>query len=567
MAAAPNSRRSLLLTSVLPFTRWLPGYDSAWLRPDIVAGLTLAAYTIPVSLAYASLAGLPSHVGLYCVMLGAVAYAAFGTSRQMAVGPTSSISIIVASVLGALVGGDPGRYAALAAATALMVAVASLAAWGLRLGVIVNFIADTVLTGFKAGVALQIASTQLPKLFGISGGSGNFIPRILFLVRHLGETNAPALGVGLAGVALLVVGERLFPRRPVSLVVVVLSIVLMSVTSLAAQGVEVVGRIPHGLPALALPGVAVSDLDTLVSLALACFLLSYVESMAVAHTFSAKHGDEIDPNQEFLALGIANAAVAFGRGYPVSGGMSQSAVNDAAGARTPLATLVVAALIAVVLLFLTGLFRNLPIPILAAVVLVAASGLIDIRALDRMRRASPPEYRIALLAGVSVLLLGMLRGLFVGVIASVVMLIARAAHPPTAVLGRAPGTASFSDMAHAPDNEEIPDVLVFRVDGAIFFANASFVRAAVTAAVERAGRRIKLVVFTLEGASAIDLAGVFMLEDLHDGLGKDGVALRLVHALYPVRRLILAAAPVGRFGTLEPTITISGAIEEWKATR
>jgi len=554
----------MLLKTVAPITRWLPGYEAAWLRPDIVAGLTLAAFTIPVALAYASLAGLPSQVGLYCVMLGGLAYAVFGSSRQMAVGPTSSISILVASTLGALVAGDPARYAALAAATALMVAVASAVAWALRLGVIVNFIADTVLTGFKAGVALQIASTQLPKLFGISGGSGNFIPRILFLVRHLGETKAPALAVGLAGIVLLVVGGRLFPRRPVSLVVVVLSIVFASVTSLAARGVDVVGLIPQGLPALTLPAVSGADFDTLLSLALACFLLSYVESMAVARTFAAKHGYEIDPNQELLALGVTNAAVAFGHGYPVGGGMSQSAVNDASGARTPAALLVAVALIVAVLVFLTGLFRNLPSPILAAVVLVAAAGLIDLGALGRMRRASPAEFRIALLAAISVLVLGMLRGLFVGVIASVVMLIARAAHPPTAILGRVPGTDNFTDLAHAPHNEEIPDVLVFRVDGAIFFANAASVRNAATAAVERAGRPIKLVVFTLEGASQVDLAAVAMLEDLHDRLGTSGISLRLVHARYPVRRLILAAAPADRFGTLEPTTTIAGAVEAWR---
>jgi MFS superfamily sulfate permease-like transporter len=310
--------------------------------------------------------------------------------------------------------------------------------------------------------------------------------------------------------------------------------------------------------------VTLSDVDRLVALALACFLLAYVESMAVARTFAAKHGYEIDPNQEFLALGAANVAVGLGQGYPVGGGMSQSAVNDAGGARTPLAIAVASGFIALVLLFLTGLFRNLPEPILAAVVLVAVKGLIDVKALSRIRRGSKSEFWIALLALASVLFLGMLRGLLVGVIVSILMLIRRAAHPPTVVLGRIPGSDRFSDIAQAPENEQIQGVLVFRVDGAIFFANASAVRNELIVRVDGAERPIQLVVFDLAGSALIDLAGVQMLEELHERLAKRGILLRLAGARHPVRQMIQAAASDDRFGVLEPTTSIARAIIEWQ---
>src|SRR5882762_4377360 len=371
------------IRSALPVIGWLPQYQRSWLRPDMVAGLTLAAYAVPVSVAYASLAGLPPQAGLYCYLVGGVAYAAFGTSRQLAIGPTSAISILIGSALGTLAAGDALRQTHLAAAAAVLAGFIGILAWTLRLGNIANFVSETVLSGFKVGAGLVIASTQLPKLFGIRGGGSNFFTRIIEVFWHLGETNLATLGVGLGALALLVLGERLLPRRPIALFVVALSIVVMSFSSLSGRGVKTVGTIPQGLPHFAWPVVQWSEVDNLIGIALACFLLSYVESISVARTFSLKHNYPISADQELLALGVANFAAGVGQGYPLAGGMSQSAVNEKGGAQTQMALVVASAGIGVVLLFLTGLMHNLPEPVLAAVVLIAVGGLIRPRELDR----------------------------------------------------------------------------------------------------------------------------------------------------------------------------------------
>ncbi|HMK29003.1 MAG TPA: SulP family inorganic anion transporter, partial [Terriglobales bacterium] len=277
-------------SSALPIVRWLPQYDAGWLRSDFIAGLTLGAYAIPVSLAYASLAGLPSQAGLYCYLVGGLAYAAFGTSRQLAVGPTSAISILIGSSLGALAAGDAARQTHLAMAVAILAGFIGILAWTLRLGNIANFVSETVLSGFKVGAGLVIASTQLPKLFGISTGGDNFFTRILDILRHLRETNLTTLAVGLGALALLVLGDRFLPNRPIALFVVAISIAVMSFFPLAAYGVKTVGVIPRGLPHLGWPAVQWKEVDELLGLALACFLLSYVESISVVRTFGLKHG-------------------------------------------------------------------------------------------------------------------------------------------------------------------------------------------------------------------------------------------------------------------------------------
>jgi SulP family sulfate permease len=345
-----SSRSWQLLRSILPITQWLPTYQQAWFRFDLVAGLTLAAYAIPVALAYASLAGLPSQMGLYCYMLGAIAYACFGTSRQLATGPTSAVSILVGVTLASLVPNDPGRYLSMASLTAVLVAGLCAIAWALKLSQIVNFISEPILTGFKAGAALQIASTQLPKLFGIPGGGGNFFSRIWDLLKHLGDIHFPTFGVGAIGLLLLILGDRLLPKQPISLLVVIAAVAMMSITHLPEQGVKVVGEIPQGFPAFGLPDWTLSDLNNLLPLALACFLLSYIEGISTARSFAIKHGYPIDAEQELLAIGAANLAVGLGQGYPIAGGLSQSAVNEKAGAKTPLAIVITACIIAAILI-------------------------------------------------------------------------------------------------------------------------------------------------------------------------------------------------------------------------
>jgi high affinity sulfate transporter 1 len=526
--------------ALLPPLRWLPGYRPAWLRHDVVAGVTLAAYAIPVSLAYASLAGLPPQYGIYCYLVAGPAYALFGTSRQLAIGPTSAISMLVGTTLLGMAEGDPQRWEQIAALTALIFAVMSVVAWALRLSSLVNFISETILLGFKAGAALTIAMTQLPKLFGVPGGGENFFERVWILGTQLGDTNVAVFMFGLAAIAVLVAGERYLPGRPVALLVVALAIVALSVTPLAQLGFKTVGVLPAGLPDLALPSLRPREVDGVIPLAFACFLLAYIEGVSAARTLARKNGYEIDPRQELLALGAANAAAAFGQGYPVAGGLSQSTVNDKAGAKTPLALVIASVTIALCLLYLTGLLTNLPNVVLAAIVLVAVKGLINIPELLRVRRLSRLEFRIAMVAFAGVLLLGILKGVLLAAVVSILLLIHRAAYPHVARLGRVPGTSRYSDIARNPDNEIAPGVLIVRVEASLMYFNAGHVHERVRTLVAAEGDALRLVVWDLSTSPYVDIAGAGVLHEVQEELAAREIPMRIVEARSSVRDLIRA---------------------------
>jgi MFS superfamily sulfate permease-like transporter len=392
--------------ALFPAAEWVSNYNPRWLKSDLVAGLTLAAYAVPVSMAYASLAGLPPHHGMYCYLLGGICYAIFGTSRQLAIGPTSAIALLVGGTIAEMAQGNAERLVAASALAALMVAVLSVLAWLLRLSSLVSFISETILIGFKAGAALTIALTQLPKLFGVDGGGDNFFERVWVLIGQLGETKLVVLCLGLAALALLVLGEKFLPERPMALIVVALATAAVALTPLREMKLATVGKLPVGLPEFGLPSLRLRDVDGILPLSSACFLLAYIEGISAARTLASRNNYEINPRQELLALGAANLAVACGQGFPVAGGLSQSAVNDKAGARTPLALLFTSGALAACLLFLTGLLANLPTVILAAIVLVAVRGLIDLAALRRLWQISRREFAVSIVALTGVLLLG-----------------------------------------------------------------------------------------------------------------------------------------------------------------
>jgi SulP family sulfate permease len=551
------------IRSALPVIDWLPQYQRSWLRPDLVAGLTLAAYAVPVSVAYSSLAGLPPQAGLYCYLLGGIAYATFGTSRQLATGPTSAISILIGSAIGTLASGDALRQSHLAAAVAVLAGIIGIIAWALRLGNIVNFVSETVLSGFKIGAGLVIASTQLPKLFGFSSGGSNFFTRIIEVFRHLGDTNLTTLAVGLTALALLALGERLLPRRPIALFVVAISIAVMSFSSLAGRGVKTVGAIPQGFPHLGWPVVAWSEVDHLLPIALACFLLSYVESISVARTFSIKHGYPISADQELLALGAANFAGGLGQGYPLAGGMSQSAVNEKGGAQTPVALVVASAGIGVVLLFMTGLMKNLPEPVLAAVVLIAVGGLIRPRELWHLYKVSRMEFHVAMVAMIGVLAFGILKGVLLAAIVSILLLLRRASHPRIAVLGQLRGTDRFADSARYPECETIPQVLVLRVESGLFYFNAESVKNEVLEHLRGRGA-VELVVIDLSTSANIDLAGVRMLSELDQQVTQAEAFLALAEVHGDVRDLLHAEGLQNRIPGIERRMTIAALIERKK---
>jgi sulfate permease, SulP family len=561
MKDSTRSRTGPAWLSLVPPVRWLTEYRAAWLSADAFAGVTLAAYAIPVSLAYAGLAGLPPQVGVYGYLLGGLGYALLGSSRQLAIGPTSAISLMIAGTVGAMAEGDASHYAQIASLTGFVVALLFLIAWLLRLSGLVTLISDSILVGFKAGAALTIAMTQLPSLLGVAGGGHNFFERLVLLVPQLGQMNFLVLAVGVIAIALLVLGERVLPGRPVALGVVALSIVAATVLALPALGVATTGEIPAGLPTLEGPALRLRDVEGIVPLAVGCLLLAYIESVSAARTFAAKHGYRLDPRQELLGIGAANLAAALGHGYPVAGGLSQSAVNDKAGARTPLALVFASTTLALCLLFLTGLLENLPKAVLAAVVLTAVSGLLDFPALLRMWRISRIDFYAAAIALIAVLLLGILQGILLAALASVLLLLGSVSRPHVAFLGRIPGTNRYSDLARHRENETLPGVIAFRPEASLIYVNADAVMETVLRRLRSATPSdIHLVVCDLSASPSVDLAGSRMLHELHEALATEGIALRIVGAHGRLRDLLRADGLGEKVGNLDRAVTLDGLL-------
>lgn len=529
-----------------------PARSKASIGADVLAGVTLAAYAVPVALAYATLAGLAPVVGIYGYLLGGAGYALLGSSRHLAIGPTSAISMLVGASIAPMAAGDPVRFAQIASLVALLVAVLAGIGWALRLSTLTSFVSDTILVGFKAGAGLSIAVTQLPSALGVAGGGDHFFGRIAALAQQMGEANPVVVGVAGCALVLLLLGERWLPGRPVALGVVVLSIVAGRFLALDDHGVATVGAIPAGLPTLGLPGLRARDVDGVLPLAAACLLLGYVESVSAARALASKNGYDVDARRELLGLGGANLLVALGHGYPVAGGLSQSAVNEQAGAKSRASLLVASVTLGLVLVFLTDLLRSLPKAVLAAIVLMAVKGLIDFPEMGRIRRVSRLEFRVAMTALVGVLLLGILKGVLLAVVSSILLLLHRAAVPHVAVLGRIPGTGRFSDIERNPDNERVPGVLILRVEASLIYFNVDHVLREVWRHVAAQPGSVRLVVCDLSTSPYVDIAGARMLTKLSTELMARGAALRLAEARSTARDILRAegldavAGPISR---------------------
>jgi high affinity sulfate transporter 1 len=558
-----NSRPALMTLAVF---RWLPEYRALWLRQDLVAGVTLAAYLLPAGIGDASLAGLPPEAGLYACLFSGLVFWLLCSSKHTVITVTSALSLLIVASVGDLSGGDPVRHAALAACAALMVAAIAFAAWLLRAGNVVGFFSETVLAGFKAGLALYLASTQLPKLFGFKGTHGDFWECAAYFIAHLGETHRMALLVGGAALTCLVVGKLWVKNRPVAFLVVIAGILAARVLNLEARGVALLGTIPQGLPSLGLPAVSRHDLNTLLPLSMACFVLAAVETSAIGRMFAQKHGGRLDANQEFLALGAANLLAGLGRGFPVSGGMSQSLVNESAGARTPLSGFIAAVFTLIVVLFASGLLRNLPQPVLAAIVLAAVMSLVDIHALQHIWRFSRAEFFVAIVALLGVLGSGPVNGVLLGAALSIVLLLRQAAHPRVIELGRVKGTTLFVDRARRSDTEGIAGVLVVRCESALVYFNVEYVRQRLFELLRARPDAVRLVVFFLGTVPKVDLAGAELLTDLHRIFRHQGIEFRLADAHGEVRDALRRINFEREHGPLESGQTVDRIVSQWQAS-
>ena len=545
----------------IPALRWIPDYNRSWLRSDLTAGITLAAYLLPAGLGDASLANLPPEAGLYACLCSGLVFWIFCSSRHTTITVTSAISLLVGASLAELAGGEPSRFGALAAGTAVLVAVIALIAWAVRAGAIVNFISESVMVGFKCGVALFLASTQLPKLFGIEGAHGDFWDNTRHFLNHLHETNFASLGIGLASLVALILSKVYLRHKPIALLVVICGIVVSSLLALNTKGVKLLGEVPQGLPTVRIPDVYWSDLNALLPLALACFLLAAVETAAIGRTFSAKHGGRLNANQEFLALAASNLAAGLGRGFPVRGGMSQSLVNEESGARTPLSGAIAAGFILVVVLFFSRLLSALPQPVLAAVVLMAVTGLFQIAALKHLWRASRSDFVVAMAALLGVLGSGLLRGVMIGAAISLVQLMHRTSRPHVAILGRIPGTRRFSDVERHPDNETIPDTMIFRPESSLVYFNIEHVCMMILERVRQSPVPPRLVVIDLSAAPYVDLQSAHALASLAGEISKSGSRLQVVEARSAVRDRLRGEGLDVRLGGVDRFTSIADALD------
>ena len=552
------------VSSIFPVTRWARSYNKEWLRPDIIAGITVGAFTIPEAMAYVSLAGLPPQVGLYSAMIALLVYMIFGTSKQLSLGPTSTLSILVGSTLGSLMVVNAGQYFMMVSLVAVMVGVLAFISWALRLGFVIKFISKTVLTGFLAGIALYIASGQIPTLFGISGASGTFFQRMYYFLVHIGQTNMTTLAVGIAGIIFLFLAAKRFPKLPNTLFLVLGSIVVVTFTNLSSLGVKIVGSIPQGLPSLIIPDPHLIDVSVLITLGITVFLVSHVEGYLFASQYAAINKYKIDKNQELLALGLSNIAVGLFQGLPIGGAPSRTAVNNESGSKTPLAGGISGIVILLVLVLFTGIFYNLPQAILAAVVLFVIRRLVDIPHFRTIYKFSKIEFTVAVVTLLTVLFIGALEGIVIGVILSVLSLLKNMYNPHVAVLGRIPSTVQYLDIKRRPEAEIVSHTLIVRIDGSQIFLNTENIKNTIIDLVDGKYKDTKLFVLDFEATSFIDYSGIEMLEELTDELKSRGIKIKAANVFGPLRESIKKTRLEHEIMESKFCLTIDQCIKRWE---
>ena len=521
---------------------WLFGYRSDWLQPDIIAGLTAGAVVIPKAMAYATIAGLPVEIGLYTAFVPMVIYAVLGTSRPLSVSTTTTLAILTAAELGGVVrSGDAAALSRGSVTLALLVGAMLVVAAVMRLGFVANFISEPVLVGFKAGIGLVIVLDQLPKILGFHIARGGFLHNLLATVRGISHASLPTVAVAIVMIGLLVGVERFVPRAPAPLIAVAVGIAGSALLRLQSYGVELVGRIPQGLPSFTMPDLSLAE--RLWPGALGIALMSFTETIAAGRAFAKNEEPPPRPNAELLATGLANVGGAFFGAMPAGGGTTQTAVNRLAGARTQLAELVTAAATLATMLLLAPLIALMPQATLAAVVIVYSIGLIqpdEFRAILRIRRT---EFIWALTAFAGVVLLGTLKGIVVAIIVSLVALAYQAADPPVYVLGRKPGTNVFRPRSDEhPEDETFPGLLLLRLEGRVFFANAGQIGQKINPLVEEAQPRV--VVLDLSGVTDLEYTALKILTEAEKKERERGVTLWLA-GLNPGVLSIVQRSPLG----------------------
>ncbi len=522
--------------------RYLPGlaqlghYHPEWLAGDVLAGVTVCIVMIPSVIAYAGLMGLAPQHGLYAALVPLVVYALFGSSRQVIVGPDIAISLLIASTIGPLAGGDPGRAAGLAALLALLCGALLLLGARANFGAVADFLSKPVLVGYMTGAALILIASQLGKLFGVTLKSSDFFPRLLELAGNLRQIHAPTLELGLGLLALLLALRRFAPKIPGALVACVVAIGASLLLGLPERGVTPVGSFPRGLPALAMPEATWRDVHALLPAAIGIALLTYTEGILLARAFAAKNGYEVNANQELNALGLADVAVGFFQGFSITGSQARTTVNDATGGKTQLASLVAAGTLGLFLLFLTPVIARLPEVALAAILIYAGFGLVEFDVMARIYRFYPGSAVIAALTTLSVLAAGVVVGILFGVALSLLGLINRISNPPDAVLSEVPGSG-FHDLGSAPA-QTLPGLIAYRFYAPLLFSNARHFASRVRELIAASPQPVRWFLLDAQAMTNIDVTAVETLHSLREELRRQGIALKFAHSNRPFRELL-----------------------------
>jgi SulP family sulfate permease len=554
-----------MVDKLIPGIQWIQQYKKKNLSGDLSGGLTVGVMLIPQGMAYAMIAGLPPIYGLYASTIPILVYALFGSSYQLAVGPVAMVSLLVAAGIASLGVSDPAQYIELAILLALFVGLIQFLMGLFRLGFIVNFLSHPVISGFTSAAALIIGFSQLKHLLGVSLPRSHHVHEIIFnAIEKYQEINLYAVGIGILGIFIIILSKKIHKRIPGSLLAVVLGISVVYFLDLADSGVKIVGDVPTGLPSFGIPVFSWAVFEKLLPIALAIALVSFMESIAVAKAIQAKHKDyEINANQELKGLGLANIIGSFFQSFPVTGGFSRTAVNDQSGAKTPLASFVSVLIIVLTLLFLTSWFYHLPNAILASVILVAVFGLIDFREARFLWKTNKTDFTMLLVTFLSTLALGIEQGILIGVVLSLAMVIFRSSRPHIAILGKVPGTSLYRKLDRFPHLEMREDILIFRFDASLYFANVNYFLDNLKEAIETKGSQTSLIIINGESINDIDSTGIHCLSDLSKDLVAKGVELYFAGLKGPVRDAMKVSGLTESIGENNFHMSIQAAVDHY----